>query len=182
MVYAAIVISGTPCSGKSSLAREIGSNLGKEVYSIGKIFRAMWREKHPDGKVSFEDFWSRVSHEENMEADRLCIEKMATGNYIGDFRYARKCDGPEFLKVLVTADVRIRARRALQDGRYPGATLEEIRDFLKDRERDEVRVGQNMYGEKYDYRKSKEYHLVLNSGRLTLDQEVQQVLTAFGRV
>ena len=72
--------------------------------------------------------------------------------------------------VFVTADLNIRAERGLNTDRYKGKTVDEVRQTLITRERDELKMGSYIFG--IDYRSPEHYDIVINSGRLTVEQEV----------
>jgi cytidylate kinase len=179
MKFKSMVISGTPCSGKSTLARELSKIYGFPIYSIGQIFRERWARAYPDGKVSFEDYWRQTGLRENIEADEEIFAKINCGNAIGDFRYSFRYNPETTLKVLVNAELSERSLRAMSSGRYPDKEFCEIAHTLKGREDQEVKTGQDMYGASYDYRNPLGYHVVLNSGILSVDREVGVVRSLF---
>lgn len=51
---------------------------------------------------------------------------------------------------------------------------------LFEREHDEVRIGKELLGFGYDYRDHSRYHLVLDSGKLSVDEEVEAVQKVMG--
>jgi cytidylate kinase len=51
-------------------------------------------------------------------------------------------------------------------------SIEEIAGVLERRERDEVEMGHKLFGADYDYRDGKWYHLGIDSGQMTLEQEM----------
>ncbi|MBI2005500.1 MAG: hypothetical protein HYS80_01935 [Candidatus Aenigmarchaeota archaeon] len=175
MEYKSIVLSGLPVSGKSTLASRLSETYTWPVHSIGQLFRSKWKELYPDGKVSFEEYWRNTTLEENLVVNRRMRGLVEKGNIIGDTRYSIYCTDLPALLVFVTAALDVRARRGLNTDRYRDKPLEEVRQILLEREGDEVRMGQKLFGTEYDYRDSQHYHLTLNSGLLTVEQEISIV-------
>jgi len=177
MKYNSIILSGVPVSGKSTLARKLSGIYNFPICSPGQLWRDDWKRLHTDGKVSFEEFWQGTTIEDNLKMDRRTRSVFEKGHVIGDVRYSIHCKDLPALLVLVVADLDIRARRGLNTDRYKGKSFEEVRQILVEREKDEVKVGQDMYGTDYDYRDPKHYHLTLNSGLLTTAEEAS-IITA----
>ncbi len=169
--YQNIILSGLPGAGKSVLAKELVKIYHWESHSVGSIFKDRWREKYPHREVSFDQYWGNCSKEENLKIDEQTRRVLEGGHIVGDFRYAILAGGIDALQVFVTADLETRARR------YLGSDKNnlEIKETLRKREEDEVRVGKELYGLEYDYRESSQYDIVLNSARLTLEQEIGQI-------
>lgn len=128
-----IVISGLPASGKSTLANMLSKEYGKQVYSIGRIWRERWAELYPDGEVSFEQFWRGTSAADNLQVNldaRLLFE---SGSVIGDSSYAPFADNKKCLLVFLTADIEVRVERVSVRDDYRGKTHDEIRRILRER-------------------------------------------------
>jgi cytidylate kinase len=54
-------------------------------------------------------------------------------------------------------------------------SIPEIAKVLKAREDEEVTRAHELYGKDYDYRDPRNYHLVLDSGKLSIAQEVAEI-------
>src|SRR3989344_2199736 len=176
MEYRSVVFSGLPASGKSTLSDRLHELYGWPVYSIGGLWREKYAELYPNKKISFADYWKSTSREDNLNMNLVAKEIFKKGNVIGDSRYAIYCkDSPEILLVLVVADLDVRADRVFNHIRYQGKSLKEVKHILKKREADEVAVGKELFGKSYDYRNPIHYHLTINSGVLTVEQEVSSV-------
>jgi cytidylate kinase len=189
MSYTALAISGDPCSGKTTLITKLASQLQWETLSIGGLFRTQfekWKSVNPIRMTQERDFdwwWAhRVSNEDIRDINTRATLKLAQGNVILDSRYA-----PNNAKrlsnvalVFLAAPLDIRAERAQK--RYGGLPLlgrGGVTDQLHQRAQEEYRRGKELYH--LDYRDPSGYHLVLNSGLLTIDEEVSLVLTLLGR-
>lgn len=180
--YKSIVISGDPGSGKSTLTSALSKDLtlstgnNWSTISIGGLWRAKHRELYPDNKITFEEFWRRVSPEENIKMNKMANKRLEAGNVIGDFRYVVNLDKSQFLLVFVTADILTRARRLEIKNHidYQSPTAGEIAEVLRRREEDELRVGKETY--RIDYTNPSNYHVVLNSSILALEQETKTIM------
>jgi cytidylate kinase len=75
--------------------------------------------------------------------------------------------------LFTTANLEIRAKRALKTDKYPNNTIDEIKEILIKREKDEVEMGKSLFGDDYDYRDPKHYHLTLNTGILKIGEEIE---------
>lgn len=180
MKFTSIFLAGPPVSGKSTLAKMLAERLNFPIYSIGRMFREEWAKKYPNQEISFEEYWRNLSPSEVKYQDNVATAVFAKGNVIAEGRYAIMCQSlPTMLRILVTAPLEIRAQRALALERYQGKSVEEIKAILLSREEDEVKMGKELYGEAYDYRAADYYHFVVNSGPLSLDEEVAVITKLF---
>lgn len=100
MNYNSIILSGTPVSGKSTLARRLSELYGWSVHSIGQLFREKWRELYPEGKVTFEEYWRNTTLEENLLMNQRMRNIVERGGIIGDTRYSIYCTDLPALLVL----------------------------------------------------------------------------------
>lgn len=169
--YNALIFSGVPASGKSTLAQALSKSFKCPVLSMGGYWVQKYRELHPNGEVSFEEYWAKTTIKENLEADEYAKKILRAGHIIGDMRYTLICKDLPALRVFINADLNIRAQRSDGSLKYAGKNFEEIKEILARRESDELRCGKEMYGNNYDYRDSKHYHLVINSGLFSLMEE-----------
>lgn len=175
MATRGIIISGLPCSGKSVLCERLHEEYKWPVRSIGQMWREKWKTEHPDGKISFEDYWRGTSDEDNQEVNRRMRLQMEENNLIVDSRYSAfyALDLP-YLRVFLTADLDIRAVRGLE--RHKPKSLEQVKEILKTREKDEVKRGRVLFEE--DYRNPSYYQLKLDSWRMSVSQELKEIKKA----
>lgn len=170
-----VVISGLPGSGKGVLAKKLGEELGWKVFSIGDLWRRKYDEEYPKKDISFEEYWKSIDMERQNAMDQAARKIIEQGEAIGEFRFAKLAEGLDCLFVFVTAEIDIRAERAKKIGKYGNRSIEEIKEILIKREEDEVKIGKGLYGPEYDYRDPGSYNILLDSGELSLDEEVRIV-------
>ncbi len=173
MRYHSIAISGLPGAGKSSLANLLSRTLKWPVKSIGEI----WRERHKSQNITipFEVYWRNSSITDNKKINEEFLELVSKGNVIADTRYAHIYSDRTF-KVFVTAPIAIRALRAHAGSKYPNHNCENIEQILDIREKDELLMGEKLYGMGYDYKDPKQYNLVLDSSKMIVEQEYHEIL------
>jgi cytidylate kinase len=169
-----IVISGLPGAGKGILAKKLGEKLGWKVFSVGDLWRLKYKESGFKG--TFEEFWKEIDIEKQKAMDDAARKMLEKGDAIGEFRYTKSCDGLDCLVVFVSCDLDKRAERAREIGKYGKKDEDEIKCILKKREEDEVNVGKEIYGDNYDYRNPINYSIILDSGELSIDEEVRIVI------
>jgi cytidylate kinase len=178
MKYQSIVFSGLPGAGKSTLVEKLKKIYGWPVLAVGDLWRAKWAKLYPDKSVSFEEYWRTTSSEDNKQVNVDFRETVLKNNLIGDSRYTIYLRDLPMLLVFLSADLDIRARRGVGLAKYNSHSEEEIKKILYQREADEVAASKRLFN--YDYRDSRSYHLTLNTGMLSQDEEIaiiQSVLT-----
>jgi len=179
MTFDSILISGLPGSGKSVLARQLSSIYFWPVFSA----REHWENMRNDfgTPLSFEEFWKNTSTEENLKFDRAAREALTQGRIICDMRFPKAAEGlGNVFKIFCAADVHTRASRAISLGKYPDKTKEQIEQILQCREADELIISRHMYGEAYDFRDPENFDLILNTGKASVEEEVNEILELLG--
>lgn len=177
-MYKSIILSGYPGAGKSALAAALSKEYGWPVYSIGGLWRdkyKTYKDAHPEYAATFEEFWSKTTIPDNLavnEDAKLISEKE---NVIFDSRYTKSFNGEFCLFVFVTADIDIRVKRVHHREEYKALSVQELVEVLKRREKDEVAMGQKLYGANYDYRDPQNYAIVIDSRKMTVAQEVEKI-------
>ena len=170
MKYQGIVLSGKPCAGKSTLCEMLSKEFKLKVYSLGQIWRDRWRAEHPNGEISFEEYWRKTSDEENRKVNDDAREIMKCENLIVDSRYtAFYCKDLPYLRVFLDADLDIRVGRISKRDSLDINKAVKLKETLLGREVDELKMGMKLFNE--DYRKIRHYHLFLNTSYLTPEQE-----------
>lgn len=171
MYYNSILISGLPVSGKSTLVRKLNEKYNWKVLAIGEFWREQWQKLYPYREISFEEYWRGTNLKENLDINQKAKEIFKAGKIIGDTRYSIYCKDLLALLVFVTADLDKRTNWALTTDKYQNKSFQEMKQILIEREKDEVKMGQELFGENYDYRDPQHYHLVLNSGMFNSHQD-----------
>ncbi|MDE1870688.1 MAG: AAA family ATPase [Candidatus Micrarchaeota archaeon] len=175
--YKSIVISGLPASGKSTLVRALAKDYNMPTYSAGDTLKAMYARMHPEKEITFEEFWRKMSLEENRKFDEGLKAMFEDNSLVGDSRYTSYLDRTKCMLVFVSADMKTRSLRALLRSEYEGMTVESVSKVLRMREEDELKTGIGLFG--IDYRDPGQYHITMNSGMLSIRQEVDTIKAAF---
>ena len=170
MKYQSIVFSGLPGAGKSTLVKKIADIYKLPVFAVGDLWRSKWGKLYPDQKVSFEEYWRTTSTQENLQVNIDYRENALKGNFIGDSRFAIYLRDLPILLVFLSATIEARAQRGFGLEKYKGKSVDEIKKILCQREVDEASFSKRLYN--YDYRDSAYYHISLNTGMLSQEQEI----------
>jgi|DewCreStandDraft_1066081.scaffolds.fasta_scaffold01216_6 cytidylate kinase len=166
-----ITISGTPGSGKTTVARLLSQRLGLPHVYAGDLYR---REAERRG-LSLEEFnqLSARDHTIDRQLDERMIDALRQGNAIVEGRlvafFARKLGIPAF-KVYLTASEAVRARRVQQ--REGGDTNEQLRANQERHKADSERYRQ-IYG--FDLEDTSPYDLVFSTDEAT-PEEIAEVI------
>lgn len=174
MAFKSIALSGNPGAGKSALAEALSKEYGWPIHSVGRIWREKYEQEHPKRDISFEEFWRKTGRVDNININERAQAVFEKGNVIGELRYPKNL-GSSCLLVFVTADIHTRATRSANREEYKGMSLPEITKALELREQDELSRGHELFGGDYDYRDTKNYHLIINSEKLSIAQEVMAI-------
>lgn len=162
--YEAMVISGQPGSGASTVAQGVREVLQNEYgveWEVGH-FSEIWEKKKEEEapEMSMDEYWANeVTREDNKEADLRMRDKIVNGEVqINDGRYIQpylgleyededKLDSEDILMVQLTADLEERARRLYESDRedYQGLEYSDIKIKLLKRQLDELKEGARNY-------------------------------------
>ncbi len=169
MNYNAILLSGLPVSGKSTLCKRLANHYGWDTHSVGDIVKAKYLAINPQDTVfsGLSAWWKTTPPAENLQFNLDLKEIVRCGNVVADSRYIHYCSDLPALRVFVTADVETRARRHANSNGISYSPY--LIDSLKAREDDEFQRGMELFN--VDYRNPLIYHLILNSRELTIDEE-----------
>ena len=167
-----ITISGTPGSGKSTVAKLLEKKLGLKYIYSGEIFREMAKKY----KMSLEEFgrYCERHREVDKELDDYQLEILQMGNVIVEGRIsgwiAHRNNIPA-VKVALDADIETRARRIVK--RENGG-IEKRKHELLAREKSEAKRYKNYYD--IDLKDDSIYDLVINSTDKT-PGEIVEIIT-----
>lgn len=183
------VFSGAPGGGKSSLANRIAATYGVQVVSAGGILRDKHRGLFPEGAPSFEDWYGSLIGEDVRVLNDHIKNVFEAGGVVGESRFVGHLDPKKCIFVYVSAPLSKRAARLAKDPKRPeyfGRPVDEIAAILLRRREDEARVAEELsryiykLGPSYDYTDPRHYHLVLDSGEMTIEEEAMAVETLMG--
>lgn len=167
-----ITISGSPGSGKTTVAKLLAEKFGlKYVYS-GKIFREM-ADKH---KMSLEEFgaYCEKHKEVDKQLDDYQLEVLTKGNVIAEGRIAgwiAHKNNISSVKVLLQADLETRSKRIVT--REEGDVQKRKNEILK-REKSEAKRYKNYYN--IDLDDTSIYDLVVDSSNKTPEEIVDLII------
>jgi predicted cytidylate kinase len=167
-----ITISGTPGSGKSTVAELLHGQLDIPYVYAGKIFRSM-AEEHG---MSLEEFglYCEEHKEIDNELDARQIKILREGNVILEGRLAGWMayrNGVPAIKIMLVADVETRAQRVVN--REEG-TIEQRKMEIKNREECEAKRYQTYYN--IDITDTSIYDLVIDSSKKTPEEIRDEIL------
>lgn len=167
-----ITISGTPGSGKSTVAQILEKKLGlKYVYS-GEIFRKL-AVKH---NMSLEEFgrYCETHREVDQELDDSQLEVLRKGEIILEGRLAGWLayrNNVQAVKIMIDADIQTRAERIVE--REGGDVKEREQEMIK-REKSEASRYKQYYG--IDLKDSSIYDIVVDSAEKTAEEIADLIL------
>jgi guanylate kinase len=181
MQYSALGIAGDPGAGKTELIKNLLKHPAIAHWkpcSTGDLLRQRHAKLTADGKFkdSFADYLAHgLTDSEILVLNDEARELVKKGNCLLDSRYVvENCKDTNSLLVFLTAPLETRTTRRAKDGNES----DKIRTELQRRSHWEYETGQRLY--KYDYRDLSNYHLVLDTSKLTIEQEVEAVIRMLG--
>jgi len=180
-----ITISGSPGSGKSTIAKMLVAKLGYERVYAGGIMRDTARERG----LTLEQFMEYLSHDATLEKE--------IDYKVRDKAYALAKEGrnvlvegrvqyhliPDSLKIYIKVDVREGARRILKDLHDTKASVDRnqmivdtIEDMVKlNIKREETDALRYLSLYSIDHRVESQYDLVIDTTHLTVEEGVEKV-------
>ena len=172
-----ITISGTPGSGKSTVAQLVGKQLGLHYVYSGEFFRKMARDHH----MSLEDFgkYCETHREIDEQLDAHQLKILQKGNVVLEGRIAgwiaHRNEIPA-VKVLLHADIKTRSERIVNREQGDVATR---RMEIVERERSEATRYKTYYN--IDLGDTSIYDLVIDSSDKTPEEIVAIILETVGQ-
>ncbi len=178
MKFTSLLLSGVPGSGKSTLADELKKHIDWPYVGIGDLFRSRHSEQNPHDEVSFQNYLKTLTIEDHKKVNEEIRELLKKGGVFVGVRHDCVADGIDgVLKIFLTAGIETRVKRADGTKKYAQKTPDEIRHDLEWREEYECSSAKRLYGDSYDYRNPQNYHLIINSTKLELQEKVKVILS-----
>ncbi len=173
-----ITISGTPGSGKSTVAKAIAKELNLKHYSAGDFMREMAESKG----ISLMEL-TRLSAKDpsiDKEIDERTKHLALKDKFVIDARIAFNFI-PQAVKIFLKTDLKVAAQRTWKDitsqKRHTEQQLKsekEVYDAIIERRKIEVERYKKWYN--IDITDEKNYDFVLDTTKSTIEQSVQKVL------
>jgi len=171
-----LTISGLHGTGKSTIGKLVAEKLGIKYYSTGQAFRDLAKETN----LTLEEFTEFVENNPDIDKklDHKIIEIAQKGNIIIDSQLsAYILESIADFKILLICPLEIRVKRMTErDNEFYDKKLEETTM----REKSELIRYKKLYNIdlKDEEKIGKIYNLIINTGNLTVDEVLEQILTA----
>lgn len=148
-MYKSVVISGPAASGTSTAAKTIAKKLNLEYKSTGDFFR-LYHTEHNIPLANREDIPDELDQKIDKEFTELVQEKpglVIDSLYAGYFNR----NNPQILKVLTTADEKVRIQRALTRVHTHKETAQDVikRDLENDKKFRKLYADENFLDPKF---------------------------------
>jgi len=167
-----ITISGTPGSGKSTIAEILQKKLNIPYVYSGMLFRKL-AEKH---NMSLSEFSKYCEQNEQIdrELDNKQVEILKSGNVILEGRlsgWLAYQNNINAIKIMINADENIRASRIIN---REGGSIDQRKQEMKHREKSEQKRYLSSYN--IDLLDTSIYDLIIDSSEKTPDEIVIKIL------
>lgn len=175
MDFRSIAISGRIAVGSSSLAKALSLRLGWKLRDAGQIFRDVTAQAGFNLEVDVDKAIGDRDDQIDKEVDRKTVEIFTQGydsvvtSKLAGF-LGREAEG--VLRVLVICPINDRITRYSKDRGYSAG---EAKKLLEEREEKDREKWERMYGT-HDFFDPKIFHLVIDSGKLRVEEEVDLIL------
>ena len=172
-----ITISGTPGSGKTTVAKLLEKKLGLKYVYLGMIFREL-ADKH---NMTLEEFGKYCEEHSQIdkELDNRQLEILKKGDVILEGRLAGWLaykNNITAFKVLIDADLETRVKRIVN--REKG-NLEKRKKELKEREKCEAKRYKDYYG--INVKDKSIYDVIIDSAKKTPEEIVEFIIKKLKR-
>jgi len=169
--YTKITVSGQICTGKTTLYRSLGKELGWETFSTGQFFRD-YAKKHALSLEGAEEQNEEITKKIDYQVrdllktkERIIVEGWMAGIMANSY--------PGILKVLLICSDKLRVSRFAE---REGVSLNNAAARVKERDSSWLAEISKIYG-RSDIFAPKHYDLVIDTTKLTPNQILRQVLT-----
>jgi cytidylate kinase len=170
-----ITISGTPGSGKSTIARLLAEELGFAHRSAGDFMRAMAKERGKTINELTEIARSDPSIDEEIDRRTVELAERET-NFVIDSRLGWYFI-PDAVKILLVVDPEVAAQRIFADMRTEekeNTSVEKTKENIVRRLKSEIERYDGAYG--VDYADKRKHDLVIDTSALTPEKIVGRII------
>ncbi|RLE45969.1 hypothetical protein DRJ25_04880 [Candidatus Woesearchaeota archaeon] len=175
-----ITISGTPGSGKSTIAKGIAKILGMKHHSIGDLMKRLAQKK----KISLIELSKKAENDEKIDLgldSELKRLAKTEDNFVADTRMGFYFI-PNSIKIFVKVKPEIAAKRLLKDVKAgkrktesEAKTLQEALRLVKERLDSERKRYKKYYG--VDFTDEKNYDFVMDTSKLDIKKSLDKALS-----
>jgi len=174
-----ITISGTPGSGKSTIAKALAEKLGMKHYSIGDLMKNLAKKKG----ISLMEFSKQAEKDEKIDHyldDELVKLSKKEDDFVIDTRTGFHFI-PDSIKIFVKVSPEVAAERLLRDVKAGKRktesevkTKEDALKLVKERLESEKKRYKQYYG--INFLDEKNYDFVLDTTDLDIDSSIKKAL------
>ncbi len=170
-----ISISGTPGSGKSTVAEYIAKKLGMRFYSVGEMARKIAAKKRI--RIDKLSELAIKNKQIDIEIDRVHEKLKGKDNFVIDSRIAFMFF-PFSLKIFVYCKPEVAAERIFKAKRKTEKTktLKDVLKEIKKRERLDVKRYKNLYGVNFEDKSN--YDMIFDTSNMDKDKMLKQIISA----
>lgn len=181
MEFKNIAVSGRIAVGSSSLAKALSLRLGWKLRDGGQIFRDITAQIGYNLEIDTDKAIGSRDDQIDKEVDRKTVEILSEGsNAIVTSKLAgflgRNIEN--VLRVLIVCPVEDRINRYAKDRGY---SLIDAKRLLEEREKKDKEKWERLYGE-LDFFDPELFHLVIDSGKLRIEEEIELILRHLNKV
>jgi len=175
MVFKNIAVSGRIAVGSSSLAKSLSLRLKWKLRDASQIFRDVTAQMGFNLETDIDNAIGNRNDQIDREVDKKTIESLSGNNRIvvtsklAGF-LSRDIDG--VFRILVSCQTEERISRYSKDRSY---SLDLAKQLLENREKMDQEKWERLYG-RQDFFDPKIFHLIIDSGRLNVEEEIDLVL------
>ena len=175
MAFKNIAVSGRIAVGSSSLSKVLSLRLGWKFRDAGQIFRDVTAQSGFNLEVDLDKAIGSRDDQIDKEVDRKTVETLSENiNSIVTSKLAgflsRNIEN--VLRILIVCPVEDRINRYAKDRGYSSV---EAKRLLEEREKKDKGKWERLYGG-LDFFDPKIFHLVIDSGKLKVEEEVNLIL------
>lgn len=174
-MFESIVVTGTPFSGKTTLAKLLAQHFGWKYFSVGEAWKLEWKRKYPKGDMGFDNYMAQTTDAEHRGMDKMVSDIIKKGHVVVDARHGFLHRDHTVLVIFTKCDIDERAKRALEKKEYPTNDFAVVKEALEQEERDQVDRCIAIYGQ--DYRSPNNYDMEFDTTNSPPDEAIERVMS-----